>query len=194
MLLEYSQRSIGQARSETASGRMRPNEFIKIVDDWVAAGGEFPRIAPHDVTTVAEAQAVCRAAASRHIYDAGQFGSLALSELLNWFQAVENPQATWYLRDHGLPILRQILLRALNQEHAQDPQNANEFGKAHLFVVKILGAYQQRGDAPLIVRAARDPSLSDGYLWPVIFDMIAERHPAAAEICEQLSEPLPSGR
>jgi hypothetical protein len=39
----------------------------------------------------------------------------------------------------------------------------------------------------------RDPRLSEGYLWPTIFEMIAERHPEAAEICQRLSDPLPIG-
>jgi hypothetical protein len=38
-----------------------------------------------------------------------------------------------------------------------DNEERRERRKAHLFVVKILCAYQQRGDAALIVQAARHP-------------------------------------
>jgi hypothetical protein len=65
--------------------------------------------------------------------------------------------------------------------------------KALLFVVKVLCAYQQRSDAVLIVQAARDPDLAEGYLWGTIFGMTAERHPEAADICGRLADPLPSG-
>ena len=53
--------------------------------------------------------------------------------------------------------------------------------------------YQQRGDASLIVTAARDPRMPRGYLWSVIFEIAAERHPDAVAICEGLKDPLPEG-
>src|SRR6202162_6098993 len=149
---------------------------------------------PHDLTTVAEAEALCRAVASAHIYTPNEFGTLALFDLMSCFQASESRESTFYLRDHGLPILRRILIRAVQDRGGeQDSEEMRERRKAHLFVVKVLCAYQQRGDAALIVQAARDPALANGYLWETIFPMIAERHPAAAEICAHLADPLPSG-
>jgi hypothetical protein len=74
-----------------------------------------------------------------------------------------------------------------------DNEERRERRKAHLFVVKILCAYRQRGDAALIVQAARHPDLASGYLWATIFGMTAERHPEAADICGRLADPLPSG-
>src|SRR5258708_2025288 len=146
---------------------MKPQEFIEIVDKWTSTGGPFPKLAAHDVTTVAEAEAVCRAVASPHVDDAGKYGQLALFDLMSFFQSSESEEASFHFRDHGLPILRRILTDALDQESRCDVDDENLAARrrAHLFVVKILCAYQQAGDASLIIKAARDPSLSDGYLW-----------------------------
>src|SRR5262249_25683895 len=149
-----------------------------------------PRLGPHELTRVAEAQALCRAVASPHIYAAGDYGQLALFDLMEFFQASEARDSTHYLRDHGLQILRRILTDAFDRESGAD-NGARD--RALLFVVKVLAAYQQRGDAEMIVQAARDPGLADGYLWPTIFGMIAERHPEAVDICAGLSVPLPTG-
>jgi hypothetical protein len=172
---------------------MDAGEFIKTLDSWTTTGGPFPRVPPHDLTTVAEAEALCRAVASAHIYAPNEFGTLALFDLMSCFQANESRESTFYLRDHGLSTLRRILIGALQDGGEPDSEEMRERRKAHLFVVKVLCAYQQRGDAALIVQAARDPALANGYLWETIFPMIAERHPEAAEICARLADPLPSG-
>jgi hypothetical protein len=171
---------------------MTPQDFIDCLDGWTRNGGPFPRIGPHELTRVAEAQALCRATASPHIYTAGDYGRLALFDLMDFFQASETRESTYHLRDHGLPILRRILTDAFHRESDED-KGARDRRSALLFVVKVLAAYQQRGDAKMIVQAARDVRLADGYLWPTIFGMIAERHPEAVEICDGLSDPLPVG-
>jgi hypothetical protein len=176
---------------------MDAGDFIRTVDNWTANGGPFPEIGEHDLTTAAEAEALCRAVASPHIYTPGEFGTLALFDLMDCFQASESREASFYLRDHGLPILRKILISALRdaKPDSSKPDSIEmlERRKAHLFVVKVLCAYQQRGDAALIVQAARDPDLAGGYLWGTIFGMTAERHPEAADICRRLADPLPGG-
>jgi hypothetical protein len=176
---------------------MDANEFINALDTWIGSGEHFPEVRGHDLTTVAEAAALCRAVASPNIYVAGRFDKLALFDLMSCFQASENRETTFYLRDHGLPVLREILSSALREAKpdSSKPESieAQERRKAHLFVVKVLCAYQQRGDAALIVQAARDPDLTEGYLWDTIFQMIAERHPEAAEICGRLADPLLNG-
>jgi hypothetical protein len=172
-------------------------EFVRTLDNWTERGGPFPRPRQHDLTTAAEAEALCRAVASPHIYTRGEFGPSALFDLMECFQASESREASFHLRDHGLPILRKILIGALRDARpdsgTSDDAVIHERRKAHLFVVKVLCAYQQRGDAALIVQAARDPDLAGGYLWGTIFGMTAERHPEAAEICVRLADPLPSG-
>jgi len=176
---------------------MDAGEFIRTLDRWTAAGGPFPDVDEHDLTTVGEAEALCRAVACPHIYVPGEFGTLALFDLMGCFQASESREASFYLRDHGLPILRGILITALRGGKPDSSRSGSaemlERRKALLFVVKVLCAYQQRGDAALIVQAARDPDLAEGYLWGTIFGMTAERHPEAADICGRLADPLPSG-
>jgi hypothetical protein len=116
---------------------------------------------------------------------------------MSFFEASETREATFYLRDHGLPTLRAILRGALRdgRPDSGEPDSIDtiERRKAHLYVVKVLCAYQQRGDAALIVQAARDSDLAEGYLWDTIFGMTAERHPEAVEICGRLADPLPNG-
>jgi hypothetical protein len=78
-------------------------------------------------------------------------------------------------------------------DHAWPTARTASQADAHLFLVKILTMYQQRGDASLIVKAARDPRMPKAYLWWVIFEIAAERHPDAVAICEGLKDPLPEG-
>jgi hypothetical protein len=61
---------------------MKTGEFIRMLDTWVGSGGPFPDVEEHDLTTVAEAAALCRAVASAHIYVPGEFGRLALFDLM----------------------------------------------------------------------------------------------------------------
>src|SRR5580692_1122892 len=92
---------------------MDVGEFIRTLDNWTTTGGPFPRLPPHDLTTVAEAEVLCRAVASAHIYTPNEFGTLAPFDLMSCFQASESRESTFYLRDHGLPILRRVLIRAV---------------------------------------------------------------------------------
>src|SRR6185437_1563973 len=176
----------GRLPSGVREWPMDAGEFIRTLDRWTAAGGPFPDVDEHDLTTVGEAEALCRAVACPHIYVPGEFGTLALFDLMGCFQASESREASFYLRDHGLPILRGILITALRGGKPDSSRSGSaemlERRKALLFVVKVLSAYQQRGDAALIVQAARDPDLAEGYLWGTIFGMTAERHPEAAGV------------
>ena len=88
---------------------MTPQAFIDTLDAWARAGGPFPRIGPHDLTCISEAQALCRAIAGPHVHVANKFGAHALFDLMDFFQASETPEATYYLRDHRLPVLRRWL-------------------------------------------------------------------------------------
>jgi hypothetical protein len=178
---------------------MTPKEFVTVLDEWTIKGGALPEGIPHDyvITTVDEATAVCRALSSGHIYAISSIGLPALHGLLAFFQSVETDEACAVFRGKGLPLLRKILSDGLNGAQVADSEDrAAEEGRraeTHLFLVKILAMYQQPGDARLIVEAARDPSMPKGYLWSVIFGIVAERHPEAIAICEGLREPLPEG-
>jgi hypothetical protein len=133
---------------------MIPQAFIDHLDRWTKEGGRLPLVGPHDLTTVAEAQALCRAVASPHVYMPNQFGAPALFDLMGFFQASETQEATRHLRDHGLPILRRILIDAVDGQNGKGEDEV-ERRKTLLFVVKVLAAYQQHGDAALIAQAAR---------------------------------------
>jgi hypothetical protein len=129
---------------------------------WCAA-----REHPHDyaITTAEEVNAVCRALSSNHIYAVDSIKTPALDNLLVFLQSVETPVASSVFRDKGLPLLRRILSDALDGPRVADSEDrvAEESrADAHLFLVKILTMYQQRGDASLIVTAARDPRMPRG--------------------------------
>jgi hypothetical protein len=177
---------------------MTPEEFVRVLDEWCVKGGTFPEEIPrrYDVTTAGEAEAVCRALVSNHIYAVNSIKTPAFFNLAAYFQGVEAKKAEDIFRDRGLPLLRQVLSAALNDTPELD---MNDYGvsrriDAAVFILKILASYGQRGDASLFIRAARDARMSDGDLWTVIFEIVDESHPEAEEIYEALRYPLPDRR
>ena len=176
---------------------MTPKEFVTVLDEWSANGGIFSEGISHDyvITTEEEANAVCRALSSGHMYAIDSSKLPTLHRLLAFFQSVKTKEAGNVFRDRGLPLLRKVLTDALDGPRAADTEDraAEERERTHLFLVKILAMYQQPGDASFIVKAARDPRISKGYLWSVVFEIVAERHPDAVAICEGLRDPLPDG-
>lgn len=160
---------------------------------WTKLGvsSPLPSSTLYPLKTVAEAKAFCRALASPNIYARYASGRMVLFDLLTFFQDTKSEEAKRYLRDRGLPVLRRILTRALQERGAADAAGERDWRDAHAFLVKILSMYNQPGDASLIAQAARDPRFSDEFLWLVIFEIIADGHPAAVEICEGLADPLP---
>jgi hypothetical protein len=158
---------------------------------WTKLGisSPLPSSAQYRLRTVAEGKAFCLALSSPNIYARYASGRIVLFDLLAFFQRAETEEAKLYLRDRGLPILRRILTQALQERSATDAEG--EWGDTHTFLIKILSMYSQPGDALLIVQAARDPRFSDQFLWDVIFEIIADGHPDAVEICERLADPLP---
>jgi hypothetical protein len=58
-------------RAHNQSGTsMTPKELVTVLDEWITKGGALPEGIPHDyvITTVDEANAVCRALSSGNIY------------------------------------------------------------------------------------------------------------------------------
>jgi hypothetical protein len=84
---------------------MTPQEFVDVIDAWSAAGGAFPKHIAHDheINTVAETEAVCRALASSHIYAVGDLERPALDHLIAFFQSAETKEAADAFRQQGLP-------------------------------------------------------------------------------------------
>jgi hypothetical protein len=176
---------------------MTPREFVGILDEWGAAGGAFPKPIAHDyaITTAPEAAAVCRALATPRIFAAGGLETPALNKLVAFFQSAETKEAADTFRDQGLPLLRRILSDALDQTADSPAKDSGEQRRTEtlLSLSNILAMYGEPGDGPLIIKAARDAKMSDGYLWWIIFDSVIEGHPEALEICEGLRDPLPDG-
>jgi hypothetical protein len=177
---------------------MRPKKFVGVLDAWSAKGGEFPDLIPHrhKITTGAEVEAVCRALCSAHIYAPNSIGTPALFDLAAFFQDAETTEAENVFRCQGLPLLRRILSDALADLTENDATDEPVAQRVHgqIFILKILASYEQRGDASLFIKAARDPRMCAGDLWTVIFEIVEERHPEADEIYEALRHPLPDRR
>jgi hypothetical protein len=70
---------------------MTPKQFAIVLDEWSTKGGALPESIPHDyaITTAEEANAVCRALPSNHIYAVGSIKTPALDKLLAFLQSVE---------------------------------------------------------------------------------------------------------
>jgi hypothetical protein len=175
---------------------MRSEKFVSALDAWSVKGGAFPGDRARGVSTTAEAEAVCRALCSKHIYTPNCIQSPALHDLAAFFQYVESDEAEGVFRTKGLPLLRRILTAAMDDVTERDTSQwaGAQWIGAHLFILKILAQYQQSGDAALFIRAARDQQMSSGDLWTVVFEIVEKGHPDADEIYEALRHPLPERR
>jgi hypothetical protein len=197
---DFSVKQVGLGAMLFGSKRgkvMPPKKFVGVLDRWVADGGAFPEIISggHRITTAAEAEAVCRALCSKHIYTPNSIQTPALFDLAAYFQNVEGAEAEDVLRCQGLPLLRRILSDAMEDTTC----DMTDYGvgrriEAQLFILKILASCQHCGDASLFIRAARDPRISEGDLWIVIFEIVHQGHPAADKVYEELRHPLPDRR
>ena len=174
--------------------RMTPDEFVATLDEWLAGSeaalGRIPY--GHAISTRAEAEAVCRALASGDLYGAHGGSGLhpALDDLAVYFQTVATREASAVLREEGLPQLRRILQTAMADPLLADTDQRHA---THLFVLKVLLLYRERGDGSLLLRAARIPAMAGQYLWSVVFEIVVNDHPDAVEICDGLRDPLLDG-
>ena len=106
-----------------------------------------------------------------------------LHTLTAFFQVVENREAFEILRAQGLPTLRLFVQDALEGVSVSE----NDI----LFVLKILGMYEQEQDVQLIAKAARKPFQVDDYMWSIIFSQFYDDHPYADLLINELRHPLP---
>ena len=175
---------------------MTPTEFVAVLDAWSAKGGRFPDISsrPYRITTADEAEAVCRALLSKHIYAVNSIQSPALHDLVAFFNFAKTKAATHVLRHKGLDILRRIFREALDQPPKGDPDTwaVRQHHDAHVFILQILAKFQERGDAALIIEGGRDRRMQNGS-WNLVFDIDEKGHPEAQDIFDALREPLPDG-
>lgn len=177
---------------------MTSNELVAILNEWSATGGNLLDSLPthHSVTTAQEADAICRALGSAHIYQTiNSIQTPALHSLAALCQSIESEEAARILRDNGLRHVRRILVDALDHPDATDLDSwgLDQRKEAQLFLLKILAMLGQTGDGRIIVKAARNPRMAAGYWWSMIFDSVCDSHPDAMDILEGLRDPLPSG-
>jgi hypothetical protein len=172
---------------------MTSKEFVATLDAWSAAGGRFPDSVRSRITTREEAEAVCRALLSKHIYVLNSIKTPALHSLVAFFNFAET-KATEVLRHKGLDILRRIFRDALDQPPESNPDDyaVRQRHASHAFILQILAKFRERGDAALIIEGARDRRTQNGS-WSLVLDFDEKSHPEAQDIFEALREPLPDG-
>ncbi len=173
---------------------MTPKEFVALVDNWSATGGEFRDPDRHVITTPAEVDAICRGLDSDHIFAANSIHTPAFFYLAAYFHYAETDAAVDAVRTRGLDRLRRIFNDLLDQ-----PTNFGErdYVLVHryqefVFILQVLAEQKVRGDGSLIVRGARDRRL-DGGTWSMVFEFLERGHPDTGRIFEALRDPLPEG-
>jgi hypothetical protein len=110
-----------------------------------------------------------------------------LHAVLGLFQQVESEEAFRVLAERGLPPLRAIFDRLIDDEI--DPRQAEDL----LFLVKVFTLYRGEQDVDRIAGAARQAALCDRSLWSVIFETLDDEHPLRRPVFEALRDPLPAG-
>ncbi len=107
-----------------------------------------------------------------------------LSTLVALFQEVDEKEALDALKEEGLPRLRSFM--------RDGPQGGQVKVDGMMFILKILGAYQQPEDIDLIARAARKPIDPENFMWSVVFNEFDTDHPFAQRMVDALRDPLPA--
>jgi len=173
------------------STSLPPDDFIAILDGWSNTGGEIPnRIAYNQrLSTSEEVRAVARALRSGRVYDAEAF-TQPLHSLAAYFQNVDKPSVIAAIRAEGLPALRPIVDRAVED---RDDTNEAAYDKAssQLLALRVLVSYGEPGDGARVAAAARNPRLVDDWLWSSILAILADGHPDMHSAIDALRDPLP---
>ena len=167
----------------------KKTKLEKVLSAWLKDGGSLQDKLPSGddrVRTDAEARLVCavldRALSAAPIEPYSQ-SSNNLHAVVALFQSVETDEAAARLREQGLPRLRSLVRRYLQEHHI----DANMI----MFVAKILAIYGDPKDISLIVSLAREPQCEEGYLWSTVFNELADHKENVSLVIEGLSNPLP---
>lgn len=118
--------------------------------------------------------------------------SSPLHTILTFFQTAEDETVRGTFRYHGVPELARIYREARGALGAgdTDPELAGDLA----YLCKILSLYGAEPGIDVIIDAARDPLLANGYLWSVMFEIIADsKHPWRFMLLQDLRDPLPVG-
>ena len=106
-------------------------------------------------------------------------------ELTRLFQSVLETDAFLQLTRRGIPLLLDAYDARLR--HAEEREGDL------LFALQMLARYGVEEGLDRVVAGAFNPALSDGYLWPAIFEQLKEDDPILPKLIRRLSKPLPSG-
>ncbi len=109
----------------------------------------------------------------------------AFRELTRLFQSVLETDAFLQLTRRGIPLLFDAYDARL--------RSAEEREGDLLFALRMFARYGVEEGLDRVVAGAFNPALSDGYLWPAIFEQLKEEDPILSKLIRRLSKPLPSG-
>ena len=109
----------------------------------------------------------------------------AFRELTRLFQSVLETDAFLQLTRRGIPLLFDAYDARL--------RSAEEREGDLLFALQMFARYGVEDGLDRVVAGAFNPALSDGYLWPAIFEQLKEEDPILSKLIRRLSKPLPSG-
>ena len=109
----------------------------------------------------------------------------AFRELTRLFQSVLETDAFQQLTRRGIPLLLEAYDARL--------RNAEEREGDLLFALQMFARYGVEEGLDRVVAGAFHPALSEGYLWPAIFEQLKELDPILPKLIRRLSKPLPSG-
>ncbi|MBC8113460.1 MAG: hypothetical protein H7062_03725, partial [Candidatus Saccharimonas sp.] len=109
----------------------------------------------------------------------------AFRELTRLFQSVLETDAFLQLTRRGIPLLLEAYDARLG--HAEEREGDL------LFALQMFARYGVEEGLDRVVAGAFNPALSDGYLWPAIFEQFKEEDPILSKLIRRLSKPLPGG-
>ena len=109
----------------------------------------------------------------------------AFRELTRLFQSVLETDAFLQLTRRGIPLLFDAYDARL--------RSADEREGDLLFALQMFARYGVEEGLDRIVDGAFNPALSDGYLWPAVFEQLKDEDPILSKLIRRLSKPLPSG-
>jgi len=165
------------------------SKLQKVLEKWVVNKGDLSEAldAIGDIEINKKKDAISIVEALKSIsYDVKvkehQFSS-PVHCLTAFFQDARSKEAYEVFKENGIPELRRLL-----KEGLKFPKNRED---DLMFIMKILGIYQQKQDASLIAEVALSGFQSDSYMWTVIFGIFDEEHEYWKVLLEALRNPLP---
>lgn len=166
--------------------------FRRALDQWALGEGDLELILSgfkeHQITTLEEVQAVCRALDALHSNSdllAAQ-DKHPLASLTRYLRTPNDEELRQAVVREGLPLLRWYVTDAL----AGKPHQPQDVMK----VLEVLAAYQQKEDVSLIYKALLLPLSPHDPTWTAVLATYRSRHPYMKPFVQALAKNPPSGR